>query len=152
MKRLSIWLMLSLAAALLVAGCGSSSSSSNGQSTSTTASTSAATTATASTPKTTPAPTTSTGKPTPATSGISKSAIRKLTEGSCKKQIQADLALTSVEKSSIEKLCPKAAEHLGKPNGVAQQVCTELIKHSALPGTPDTPARKQALEACKSSK
>lgn len=149
MQRLSTLLMLSLAA-VLVAGCGgsssSSSSSSSGQSTSTTPSTSAATTATSS------PPTTSTGTQKATDPAVTKSAIRKLAERSCKSQIQADLALTSTEKASIEKLCSKAADQLGAANGVTQQICAELVKHSALPGTPNTPARKQALAACKSAK
>jgi len=148
MKRLSIWLMLALVAALLVAGCGSSSSSSDGQSSSTTVSTSAASTSTSSTPTTT----TGTGTQTAAKPALTKSAIRKLAERSCKSQIQADLALTSSEKANIEKICSKAADNLGKPNGVAQQICEELVKHSGVPGTQGTPARAQALAACRSGK
>ncbi|MEA2224906.1 MAG: hypothetical protein QOE67_188 [Solirubrobacteraceae bacterium] len=145
MKRLSTWLMLSLAATLLVAGCGSSASSSSkstaaSQSTSTPAATApgAATGSTASTTKSSPA--------------ITKSAIRKFAERSCRTQIQASLALTSTEKSKVEKLCEKAGTGVEASRAIARQVCAEIVKRAAVPGSPDTPARKEALEGCKSAK
>jgi hypothetical protein len=35
---------------------------------------------------------------------------------------------------------------------VAREVCTEIVKRSAQPGSPMTPAREQALAACKTAK
>jgi hypothetical protein len=136
--------MLSLAAAVLVAGCGSSSTSSNSASSSQSNSTSAATQPGAATG--------STGAKTQTSTDATKSAIRKFAERTCKGQVQADLALTSTEKSKIEKLCAKAGTGVEASREIARRVCEEIVKHAALPGSPETPARRQSLEGCKSTK
>jgi hypothetical protein len=142
--------MLPLIATLLVAGCGSSGSSS----TNSTGAGRSTSTPTASTPTATSpgAKTGSTGSTTKSGPGVTKSEIRKFAERSCRSQVQGTLTLTSAEKSGIEKLCSKAGTGVEASLAVARQVCAEIVKHAAAPGSPDSPARKQALKDCKSAK
>jgi hypothetical protein len=70
----------------------------------------------------------------------------------CKTRIQNEPGLTTPEKAQIETLCAKAAQGRAASREVAEQVCTEIIKRSAAPGSPTTPAREQALAACKRAK
>jgi hypothetical protein len=123
--------------ATFAAGCGSSSSSSsNGSSTPATTSSTA----------TTSAKTTSSGASAP------ESSITRLILRACKSRIQAAPALTSAEKATIEKLCTKEAVGGSAARKANVQICQEIVQRSALQGSPNTPAREQALAACKSGK
>jgi hypothetical protein len=124
MQRSLTWLTVVLATGTLAAGCGSSSSTTSSQSTSGPAATSTAT-----------------------------SAIAQLAVAACKQRIQTQAALTTVEKSKLEAICNRAAN--GNPAArrkVAQEVCTEIVNKAAAPGSPVTPAREQALAACKNAR
>jgi len=132
------WLIPALVTVVLAAGCGSSSSS--GGSTTTTGST-------ASGPGS-GAASTSTGAGKSAASG----AVAKLLVNACKRRIQNEPALTTSEKVKLEPLCDKSAEGVAAARQASEEVCVEVIKRSASPGSASTPARKQALAACKSAK
>jgi hypothetical protein len=148
MRRLPV-LALALAAVALTTGCGSSSTSS-GSSAATPATSSTASTATTSS---TPASTSTSNSPGGASSKTSRSAeIAQFVVRACKTRIQNEPGLTTPEKAQIETLCAKAAQGRAAAREVAEQVCTEIIKRSAAPGSPTTPAREQALAACKSAK
>jgi uncharacterized protein YceK len=138
MQKLPIWLILSFVA-LLATGCGSSRSSTSGSQGTSVPNATTPKTATSSTGS---APTTSTGK----------SELKELAVNACRSRIQSEPALTSAEKVRLEKVCSKAADGASASREVARQVCVEVIKHSALPGSPENPARKRALAACKKAK
>jgi hypothetical protein len=132
MQRSLTWLTVVLAASALVAGCGSSSSTTSSQSTS--------------------GPAATGSQSATSTSGTS-SAIAQLAVAACKQRIQTQAALTTVEKSKLEAICNRAAN--GNPAArrkVAQEVCTEIVNKAAAPGSPVTPAREQALAACKNAR
>jgi hypothetical protein len=144
------WLMAVLVVAALAAGCGSSSSSSSTATTGTTTSPS-----TASTPGP-GATSTGTGEGTSTTktagANAASGAVAKLLVNACKRRIQNEPALTTSEKVELEPLCDKSAGGVAAAHQAGEEVCVEVIKHSASPGSASTPARKQALAACKSAK
>jgi hypothetical protein len=151
MRRLP-WLTPALVALALAAGCGSSSSSSS-DSTRTTGSTASGSTTSTSGPggaSTTTGAGASTTKPA-GTSTVS-GAVAKLLVNACKRRIQNEPALTTSEKVELEPLCDKSASGVAGARQASEEVCTEVIKRSASPGSASTPARKQALAACKSAK
>jgi len=132
--------LLALAAAALLAGCGSSSSSTTG------------TKATTS-PATGTAPTTSSGPATGATATTGaapapSSPELKKAAAECHRLLQADKTLPASAKAKLEDACNKVGE--GKTTAVkqaAREVCEEFVAKSGLPES--SPARKQALAACK---
>jgi hypothetical protein len=129
MQRLP-WLTLALAAAALAGGCGGNSSSAS----SSTASTAGATT------------------PSSISKASTRSRIGELIVRACKARIQNEPALTTSQKRTLEPICEQAANG-GKPaREVARKVCIEIVKRSALAGSPATAARKQALAACQKAK
>jgi len=150
MRRLPVLaLVLALATVALTTGCGSSSTSSSGASTPPATSSTASTATTSSTPASTSTSKSAGG----ASSNTSKSAeIAQLVVRGCKTRIQNEPGLTTPEKAQIETLCAKAAKGPAAAREVAEQVCTEIIKRSAAPGSPNNAAREQALAACKSAK
>jgi hypothetical protein len=150
MQRLpSLTLALALAATMLASGCGGGSSSSSGGSGAAASSTAATSPATSGGS----GASTSSGSGTGSTSKSgSGNAISTLLVSTCKKRIQDEPALTTSAKSKLEPLCDRAADGPVAAREVARQVCREVVLRSAQPGSPMTPARKQALEACKSAK
>jgi hypothetical protein len=149
MRRLPV-LALALATVALTTGCGSSSTSSSSSSSTPPATSSTASTATTSS---TPGSTSTSSSAGGATSKTSRSAeIAQFIVRACKTRIQNEPGLTTPEKAQIETLCAKAAQGRAAAREVAEQVCTEIIKRSAAPGSPTTPAREQALAACKRAK
>jgi hypothetical protein len=158
MRRVT-WLALALAAAALSAGCGSSSTAgtsskaatgATGQ-TSSTPSESSTTSGTGSSTPTPPSASPGTSS-TPAGTSAAKGALAKLLVRACKAPIQNEPALTTGEKTKLESLCAKTANGPAAARKAASEVCTEIVKRSALPGSPATPARKQALAACQTAK
>jgi hypothetical protein len=134
MHRLpSFALASALAAAVLVSGCGSSSTSSGGSTSS-------------------PAASSSTGS-TSTTGSTSKSTgLAELIMTGCRAQLAAQPALTSAARAQIESACSRAAQGGATPQEVTRKVCIEIVKRSALQGSPMTPAREKALAACKTIK
>jgi hypothetical protein len=132
------WLIPALVAVTLAAGCGSSSSSSG------------------STKSPKPAASTDAGggasTTKPAGKGATSGAVAKLLVNACKRRIQNEPALTTSEKVKLEPLCDKSASGVAGARQASEEVCVEVIKHSASPGSTSTPARKQALAACKSAR
>jgi hypothetical protein len=116
------WLIPALVAVALAGGCGSSSSSR------------------------------SDSTPNPAGTSTASGAVAKLLVNACKRRIQNEPALTTSEKVELEPLCDKSASGVAGARQAAEEVCVEVIKRSASPGSSSTPARKQALAACKSAK
>jgi hypothetical protein len=131
-----------LLVSLALSACGSASQKTSTPN-ATTSKTPNATTSKTATGSTGSAATTDTGK---------SDAIKALAVSACRSRIQSEPALTSTEKSRLEKVCNKAAEGASASREVARKVCVEVIKHSALPGSPENPARKRALAACKNAK
>jgi hypothetical protein len=78
--------------------------------------------------------------------------VAKLLVNACKRRIQNEPALTTSEKVQLEPLCDKSASGVAGARQASEEVCVEVIKHSAAPDSASTPARKQALAACKSAK
>lgn|GEM_PF-5254990 len=132
------WLIPALVAAALATGCGSSSSSSS------------------TTTQRSGGASTSTGAGASTTKGAGKSApsgaVAKLLVNACKRRIENEPALTTSEKVELEPLCDKSASGVAGARQASEEVCVEVIKRSASPGSASTPARKQALAACKSAK
>ncbi len=116
------WLIPALVAVALAAGCGSSSSSGSDSTTK------------------------------PAGTSTASGAVATLLVNACKRRIQNEPALTTSEKVHLEPLCDKSATGVAGARQASEEVCVEVIKHSASPGSTSTPARKQALAACKSAK
>lgn len=133
------WLIPALVAAALATGCGSSSSSSSSTTTQRSGAASTSTGAGASTTK---------GAGNSAPSG----AVAKLLVNACKRRIGNEPALTTSEKVELEPLCDKSASGVAGARQASEEVCVEVIKRSASPGSASTSARKQALAACKSAK
>lgn len=144
------WLIPALVAVALAAGCGSSSSGSS-DSTPTTGSTASgsATSTSGAAPASTGAGASTTK---PAGTSTASGAVAKLLVNACKRRIQNEPALTTSEKAELEPLCDKSASGVAGARQASEEVCVEVIKRSASPGSPSTPARKQALAACKSAK
>jgi hypothetical protein len=128
--RLATLPVVALLAAALLAGCGSSSSTTKSAAPAT------APAAGATAPSTTGAP----AATTPTAGGAQAVAA-------CKQAIQAQTSLPASAKSKLEAVCGKAASgDQAAVRKVAQEVCEEVIKQSAVPAGP---TREQALAACK---
>jgi hypothetical protein len=68
----------------------------------------------------------------------------------CKAAVQAEKALPADAKQKLDAVCPAAAKGENGPvKRVAEEVCSNVIKGSAIPAGP---AREQALAACKKVK
>jgi hypothetical protein len=126
MRTLFTWLLIPLAAGVLLAGCGSSSSSSTSSSTSSTA----------------------TGSTTPtSTTDLTKSSATAAAVESCRRGAKAIPTLSSSTRTKIETICDKAAS--GNPAAVrtaAREVCEEIVRASPLP---EGSAKQHAVAGCK---
>lgn len=134
--------LLALAAAALLAGCGSSSSSTTGTKASTSSSPATGTAPTTSSGPATGATATTGAAPAPSSPELKKAAAE------CHRLLQADKSLPASAKAKLEDACNKVGE--GKTTAVkqaAREVCEEFVAKSGLPES--SPARKQALAACK---
>lgn len=131
MRTLFTWLLVPLAAGVLLAGCGSSSSSSTS----------------GSTPSTTAGSTTST-TPT-STTDLTKSSAAAAGVASCKHAAQAIPTLSSSTRSKIEAICETAASgDAAATRTAAREVCEEIVKASPLPAGS---AKQHAVAGCKSA-
>jgi hypothetical protein len=111
------WLLAAIVAGALLAGCGSSSSTTSSAATSST--------------------------PSATTTPIGGAAA----VAACKQAIQAQTTLPAGAKGKLEAICAKAASgDQAAVRKVAQEVCEEVVKNSAVPAGA---AREQALAACK---
>jgi hypothetical protein len=129
MRTLSTWLLIPLAAAALLAGCGSSSSSSTSGSTAST---------TATTGSTTPS--------TTSTTDTTKNSSTAAAVESCRRGAKAIPTLSSSTRSKIEAICDKAASgDAGATRTAAREVCEEIVKASPLP---DGAAKRHAIAGC----
>ncbi len=143
-RRLPTSLLPALAAAVLLAGCGSSSSSS---------SSSGSSAATSSTPSTSSTASTQTGStattPTGTTGSTSKTPAPTSAIASCKRGVQSLPHLRQSTKERLEKICEKAAgSDAVAQRKAAVEACRELVNASPLPaGKP----RDRALAACKNA-
>jgi hypothetical protein len=133
-RKLSTWLLIALAAVVILAGCGGSSSM--------TASQSSTPAATSSTPaaRTTSSATTSSPAKTPAVA----SAVE-----SCKRSAKAIPTLSAATRTKIESICDKAASgNVGDTRVAAREVCEEIVRASPLP---EGSAKQHAIAACKAA-
>jgi hypothetical protein len=133
MRTLLTWLLVPLAAGVLLAGCGGSSSSSTSAGTSSTA--------TGSTAPSTSSATSTTGT---TTSSATAAAVE-----SCRRGVKAIPTLPSSTRSKIEAICDKAAN--GDPGTIrtaAREVCEEIVRSSPLP---EGSAKQHAIAGCKSA-
>lgn len=124
-RRFSTWLLVPLAGALLIAGCGSSSSSSSSSSA----------------PATTAATTTTTTAKTTTGAGAAGAVA------ACKNGVHNATTLSASTRSKIERVCEKAAG--GDKEAVtkaAQEICEELVKSSPIPSDS---IKEKALASCK---
>lgn len=134
MRTLFTWLLIPLAAGVLLAGCGSSSSSSSSSS-STSGSTPSTTATTSSTPSTTSA------------TGTIKSPTAATAVESCKRGAKAIPTLSSATRSKIEAVCEKAGTGDAAATRVAaREVCEAIVKASPLP---EGSAKQHAVARCK---
>lgn len=143
-RRLHASLLPALAAAVLLAGCGSSSSSSSSSSaaTSSTPSTTPSTPSTGQTGSTATTPKSTTGSTS--TKPSSASAV-----ASCKHGVQAFPNLRPSTRERLEKICEKGASaDADAQRKVAVEACRELVKASALPAGK---TRDRALASCKNA-
>ena len=142
-RRLHASLLPILAAAVLLAGCGSSSSSS---------SSSGSSAATSSTPST--AQTGSSSAATTPTSSTPTSTSPKLPGGaaavaSCRHGVQSLPHLKQSTREKLEEICQKAdSGDVNAKRKAAQEACRELVNASPLPAGE---ARDRALAACKNA-
>jgi hypothetical protein len=142
-RRLHASLLPALAAAVLLAGCGSSSSSSNS---------SGSSAATSSTPSTSQTGSSSTA--TTPTSSTPTSTSPKLPRGaaavaSCRHGVQSLPHLKQSIKEKLEEICQKAASgDVNAKRKAAEEACRELVNASPLPAGE---ARDRALAACKNA-
>jgi hypothetical protein len=140
-RRLHASLLPILAAAVLLAGCGSSSSSS---------SSSGSSAATSSTPSTAQTGSTAT---TP-TSSTPTSTSPKLPGGaaavaSCRHGVQSLPHLKQSTREKLEEICQKAdSGDVNAKRKAAEEACRELVNASPLPAGE---ARDRALAACKNA-
>lgn len=140
-RRLHASLLPALAAAALLAGCGSSNSSSSSSGSS------VATPSTSSTAQTGSTATTSTS-PTP-TSTSPKSPGGAAAVASCRHGVQSLPHLKQSIKEKLEEICQKAASgDVSAKRKAAQEACRELVNASPLPAGD---ARNRALAACKNA-
>ncbi len=142
-RRLHASLLPALAAAVLLAGCGSSSSSSSSSGSS------AATPSTSATGQTGSSSTaTTTTSPTP-TSTSSKLPGGAAAVASCRHGVQSLPHLQQSTKEKLEEICQKAASgDVNAKRKAAQEACRELVNASPLPAGE---ARDRALAACKNA-
>jgi hypothetical protein len=126
MRTLFTWLLVPLAAGVLLAGCGSSSSSSTSGSTSSTAA----------------------GSTTPSTTSSTKSPTTAAAVESCRRGAKAIPTLSSSTRIKIEAICEKAANDPGQLRTAAREVCEEIVKASPLP---EGSAKQHAIAGCKSA-
>lgn len=132
MRTLFTWLLVPLAAGVLLAGCGSSSSSSTSGSTPSTAAT-----ANSSTPSTT------------STAGTTKSTAAAAGVASCKRAAQAIPTLSSSTRGKIEAICDTASSgNASATRTAAREVCEEIVKASPLP---EGSVKQHAVARCKSA-
>jgi hypothetical protein len=133
MRTLFTWLLIPLAAGVLLAGCGSSSSSSTSGSTSSTAAT-----------------TSSTSSSAPSTTGTTTNNTAAATAvESCKRGAKAIPTLSGSTRSKIEAICEKAATgDAAATRTAAREVCEEIVKASPLP---EGSAKQHAIAGCKSA-
>jgi hypothetical protein len=137
-RRLHAFLLPALAAAVLLAGCGSSSSSS---------SSSGSSAATSSTPAT--GQTGSSSTATTPTSTSPKLAGGADAVASCRHGIQLLPRLKQSTKEKLEEICQKAASgDVNAKRKAAEEACRELVNASPLPAGE---ARDRALAACKNA-
>jgi len=130
----STWIILTLIAAALLAGCGSSNKSTSSSSSSTPAATSSTPAAGATTP-TIPASTTGVG--------AAQSAVAV-----CDQVIKSLTVLPASAKSKLESVCKKAANgNAAEIRAAAEKICLET---AAQPGLP-TAVKERVLQACKSA-
>lgn len=142
-RRLRISLPALLAAAALLAGCGSSSSSS-GSSAAT-----SSTPATSQTSSTATTPTNSTGTSSTGTSTSSKVPGGAEAVAACKRGIQSLPHLQQKVTEKLEAICEKAASgDASAQRKAAEEACRELVNASSLPAGE---ARNRALAACKNA-
>jgi TolA-binding protein len=140
-RRLHASLLPVLAAAVLLAGCGSSSSSSSSSG------------STAATPSTSSTGQTGSTATTP-TSSTPTSTSPKLPGGtaavaSCRHGVQSLPRLKKSIKEKLEEICQKAASgDVNAKRKAAQEACRELVNASPLPAGE---ARNRALAACKNA-
>jgi hypothetical protein len=151
-RSLPASLLPALAAAVLLAGCGSSSSSSSSSGSSAATSSTAATGQTGSTATTPTATTGSTSKvpaPTGKTGSTSKTPAPASVIASCKHGVQSLPHLRQSTKERLEKICEKAAssDAVAKRKA-AVEACQELVNASPLPAGKQ---RDRALAACKNA-
>jgi hypothetical protein len=142
-RRLHASLLLALAAAVLLAGCGSSSSSSSfSGSSAATPSTSATGQTGSSSTATTPT------SPTP-TSTSPKLPGGAAAVASCRHGVQSLPHLKQSIKEKLEEICQKAASgDVNAKRKGAEEACRELVNASPLPAGE---ARDRALAACKNA-
>jgi hypothetical protein len=142
-RRLHASLLPALAAAVLLAGCGSSSSSSSSSgSSAATPSTSATGQTGSSSTATTPT------SPTP-TSTSPKLPGGAAAVASCRHGVQSLPHLQQSTKEKLEEICQKAASgDVNAKRKAAQEACRELVNASPLPAGE---ARDRALAACKNA-
>jgi hypothetical protein len=148
-RKLSAWLLIALAATVILAGCGSSSSTSSSQSTSVAAPSSTGGASTSSSPA--PAATTSTSASTPSTATPTPSTAAGVAEAVavCKSIIQREPTLQTSVKAKVESICNKAAGgDLAGARAAAKEVCAEVINAAPIPSQ----AKAQALAACTKAK
>jgi hypothetical protein len=144
-RKLSVWLLIALAAAVILAGCGSSSSTSSSQSTSVATPSSAGGASTSSSPA--PAATTSTSASTPSTATPTPSTAEAVAV--CKSIIQREPTLQASVKAKVESICNKAAGgDLAGARAAAKEVCAAVINAAPIPSQ----AKAQALAACAKAK
>lgn len=142
-RRFHASLLPALAAAVLLAGCGSSSSSS---------SSSGSSAATSSTPSTSRTGSSSTA--TTPTSSTPTSTSPKLPGGaaavaSCRHGVRSLPHLKQSTKEKLEEICQKAASgDVNAKRKAAEEACRELVNASPLPAGE---ARDRALAACKNA-
>jgi uncharacterized protein YceK len=121
MRTLSTWLLISLAATALLAGCGSSGSSSTGTSQSSST----------------------------ATTGAAKTPAVAAAVASCKRGVEAIPTLPSATRTKIEAICEKAASgDRDATRKAAREVCEEIVKASPIP---DGSAKQHAIDGCQAA-
>jgi TolA-binding protein len=142
--RLHTYLLLALAAAALLAGCGSSSSSSSSSGSSVATSPTSSTSSTGQTGSTATTPTSSTPTSTSPKSSGGAAAV-----ASCRHGVQLLPHLKQSIKEKLEEICQKAASgDVNAKRKAAQEACRELVNASPLPAGE---ARNRALAACKNA-
>jgi hypothetical protein len=135
-RKRSTWLVIALAGAALLAGCGSSSSSSTSSTSSSQSSS-------------TPASTGSTAAQTTSTPSGAGGVAVAAAVAACRRSVQTAAQVSSSVKAKVEAICDKAAHgDVAGAEKAGREVCAEVINASPIPAA----AKEQALSACKSSK